>query len=240
MRTRHQQAVQKFYSGLLGWTMEGHAHGTIGRVGDRPVAMIGAGDGWDADRWFCFFATPSIEAELVGLVALGGQAVTQPAHTEGIGRSILIADPQGAHFGLMERDQNRPAATGGAHGTLHWCELDTADPAASLDFYRGLFGYAVDQLEAPTGAAYTRLILDAVPVAGVLEIEDDWPGSIPPRWLAYFAVDDIATTVRDVQALGGTLVLGPLDSTEGHVVIARDPAGGTVCLAESVAGTDGA
>jgi predicted enzyme related to lactoylglutathione lyase len=235
MRAERPDAVCEFYERLLGWTIEARSEGWIGHVGEFPVGMIIAGSGWDAGRWFCFFATGAIEAERYALGRGGGRLLTPALHTPGIGRTALAQDRQGASFGLIEPDGSRALAAPQRHGAHCWSELDTAAPADARGFYCDLFGYAAEELQAPTGAAYTRLLLDGVPVAGILAAEHDWPGTLPPRWLAYFTVADVRAAVRDLAGLGGSLVIGPLDSAHGRVAIARDPGGAAFCIVEPAA-----
>jgi len=223
----------RFYEHLLGWSIAQHADGLVAHAGGAPVAMLAPGRGWDSGRWFCFFAADRLEDERERVERLGGRILTRPRTTTGIGRSLLTEDPQGAFFGLMEPDQQRPAPTRRTPGALCWVELDTGAPSESAGFYAELFDYATDELATPTGGRYLRLLLDGVPVAGILPLEDG-PAAISARWLAYFTVADVRAAVERARAQGGTIVLGPLRSSVGELAIVRDPAGATFCIAAPV------
>lgn len=233
LRTSRAGATGAFYERLLGWTLVDHGDGLVAQVDGRPVAMIAPGSGWDAGRWSCFFAAADLAEEGERLGRLGGRLITAPRTTDGIGRSALAEDPQGAAFGLMEPEPSRQAPPLDAPGSLRWCELDTADPAASRAFYGALFGYEPDETRAPTGAAYTRLLLDGRPVAGLLAMDADWPAAVPPRWLPYFAVADVPAAAARVVELGGAVAVGPLRSRGGELLIGRDPEGVAFGLARA-------
>lgn len=234
LRTPDREAATAFYGKLFGWRLEAAA-------GTTASAAIAALDGLPlglfeelphtSAAWRVCFSCAQLEAELELACGHGGQVESAPREIPGIGRGAHLGDPDGAPFGLIEAAPGVGVGLGARRpGLPCWHELDTSRPERALDFYPALFGYRASATEAPSGAAYSVLSLDGVPAVGVLAIEDTWPETIPPRWLAFFAVEDIERAAARVSELGGRISLGPLDSPNGPLAIVRDPQGAAFCL----------
>ena len=56
-------------------------------------------------------------------------------------------------------------------------------------------------------------------------IGSDMPADLPPHWGVYFAVDDVDTSVALVKALGGSVLMGPIDMQAGRFAVVADPYG---------------
>jgi predicted enzyme related to lactoylglutathione lyase len=52
----------------------------------------------------------------------------------------------------------------------------------------------------------------------------------PPRWLPYFAAEDVAATLARVQELGGRTIAGPFEIGMGKIAIVQDPQGAMFAL----------
>ena len=101
-------------------------------------------------------------------------------------------------------------------GAPCWVDLSTAEPAASLSFYTGLFGWA--SYAAPGGGdvAYTFF-------APAGTAPPDFPGRVvaammpspaagrPAAWNTYVSVTDIDATAGKVTNAGGQVIVPPLD-----------------------------
>jgi uncharacterized protein len=231
LHTPDLAASAAFYAALFEWRFEtteiaGTPCATISQWG-RPFAL--AVQFPVAARWVPDFATEALDADAETVRKLGGRVVSGPYELPGIGSLVEATDPGGAPFGLLHHDPAPPALPA-LPGYPIWHELDSAEAEASLAFYSGLFGYRHKAAKAPTGADYTILELEQGPVAGVLALEDSWPETIPPRWLTFFVAESVATSLARVEELGGKAGLGPLDSPNGEMAIARDPDGAAFCL----------
>jgi uncharacterized protein len=53
---------------------------------------------------------------------------------------------------------------------------------------------------------------------------------IPPQWIIYFVVADIAASIASVLQLGGAVITEPRNSGGGTFSIIRDPAGAVCAL----------
>jgi predicted enzyme related to lactoylglutathione lyase len=109
LATSDVERAKSFYGELLGWHYEDDSSGctTITRYGSRIGIMRELGDGNDvtASRWIAYFGVESVqdtahEAERNGRRILSASAVGP------IGRTALLADPQGATFALLAQTKS--------------------------------------------------------------------------------------------------------------------------------------
>ncbi len=108
-----------------------------------------------------------------------------------------------------------------------WHELMSRDPDGSERFYQSVAGLRVQRLGDEPGA-YRLLLAGDCPIGGLTGPRPDrdvWPSGGPAgHWVGYLASDDVDAAVRRAEALGGSVVLGPLDIPgSGRVAVLRDP-----------------
>jgi predicted enzyme related to lactoylglutathione lyase len=108
-----------------------------------------------------------------------------------------------------------------------WHELMSRDPDSSERFYESVAGLGVRHMGDEPGA-YRFLLAGDRPVGGLTGPRPDsemWPSGGPAgHWVAYFASDDVDAAVGRAEALGGSVLLGPLDIPgTGRVAVLRDP-----------------
>ncbi len=120
---------------------------------------------------------------------------------------------------------------GYAHGIPSWVDLSSRDTAASKAFYRALFGW--DAMDVPTGdqpGSYAMFTRNGKVVAGMGELSADDTTS-PTIWSTYLAVDDLDSTLDDVAAAGGTVIVPAMDVMDtGRMAFITDPTGAAVGL----------
>src|SRR5512140_1932689 len=115
----------------------------------------------------------------------------------------------------------------GAPQAFIWHELMSRDPDSSERFYESVAGLRVQRLgEGPS--AYRLLLAGDRPIGGLTGPRPDsdvWPSGGPAgHWVGYFASDDVDAAVRRAEALGGTVLLGPMNIPgTGRVAVLRDP-----------------
>ena len=91
-----------------------------------------------------------------------------------------------------------------------WYDVMTTDVGASETFYRDVIGWGTQD----TGATppYTLFTVDGRGVAGLMAIpEDALKGGVPPTWMGYIHVDDVADMAARITREGGKLIKGPID-----------------------------
>jgi predicted enzyme related to lactoylglutathione lyase len=141
------------------------------------------------------------------------------------GRMAVLQDPQGAFFMAWEPKDTIGAELVNVPGALCWNELASPDLDASTAFYSQLFGWEIAPFEGSPEPYLTIKNGDANN-GGIREVG---PGE-PPRWLVYFATEDIDAGLAKVEELGGTKIAGPIDIQVAKIGIVQDPQGAVFAL----------
>ena len=111
-----------------------------------------------------------------------------------------------------------------------WYDVMTPDTAAAKAFYADVVGWETQ----PQGPDYTVLSVDGMGVAGLMGIPDDAKG-MPPCWMGYIHVEDVAAKIAEIEKEGGRLLKGPI-TIEGIITFAviADPQGAGFLIAKPV------
>jgi predicted enzyme related to lactoylglutathione lyase len=95
------------------------------------------------------------------------------------------------------------------------------DPQQAADFYGALFGWDAPPGPEEAGGYRVAMVGDAA-VAGIGSQQN--PG--PPVWATYVAVESADATAETVTAMGGQVLLPPMDVlTAGRMAVFLDPVG---------------
>ncbi|WP_416971495.1 VOC family protein [Streptomyces sp. 4F14] len=218
-------AGKRFYGELFGWTFDvpddpGVDHGgSLWAWKDgRPVAALAPkSDGRMPTVWTVYFATPDIRRTAGRIVAVGGQVVMAPFPVGRLGAAALVADPEGAVFGLWQGERHPGFGVRHTPSTFVWAELYARDIDAVNSFYGGLFH------EALFGEG-------ARPDFGRAPVSDVFPAEMPPHFVVHFGVEDCAVAVRAVVRLGGRVQAGPFATSYGIAAVVSDNQGASFAL----------
>lgn len=120
-----------------------------------------------------------------------------------------------------------PEMTKYQEGVPSWADLGTHDLGGAAAFYRGLFGWNLDDQGEEAGH-YTIASKDGKQVAAISPVQSD-PG--PPHWTTYIDVDDADLTTRKIESAGGKVLAGPMDVMEaGRLAVFADPTGAVFAI----------
>ena len=100
-----------------------------------------------------------------------------------------------------------PQFTKHAPGTFSWPELSTTDQKAAVAFYRGLFGWGVD--DQPMGPNDMYSIFQLERIARRRRVHDAArraADGAPPHWNAYVTVENVEAATKRAQELGATVI----------------------------------
>jgi predicted enzyme related to lactoylglutathione lyase len=177
-------------------------------------------------HWLGHVDVASAAAALERAVSLGAKPMMPVTEVPNICRFAVLADPQGAVFGVMELIDPPPEAKPDylALGHIGWHELYAADPDAAFGFYAALFGWmkreAMDM--GPLGT-YQFFGTEAQVLGGMMRKPAQMPVA---AWGYYVNVADIDAAMAATTAGGGRVVHGPIQVPGGRWVInAVDPQG---------------
>ncbi len=115
------------------------------------------------------------------------------------------------------------------HGAFSWNELMTRDVDAAKTFYSNLFGWTLEDMQT-NDMGYTIAKASDKEVAGIMGMPPE-AGDMPPIWGAYVTVDDVEVSAKQVETLGGKILLEPRDIPDvGRFCVICDPQGATLSL----------
>jgi predicted enzyme related to lactoylglutathione lyase len=219
-------AARAFYRALLGWRFTNvdpaNANGAvIGSLGGTPVAVIErAGDG-QPSRWTSYLYVDDIEQTLGRIIAEGGRLV-RPPRAAGGRRVATFTDAAGVVLGLFELGSAQPTVVG-EPGALIWGELITDDVEASAAFYGAVFGWQLSSPEGPVNRRVWRV--GGQRIGGLLPRPEAMAPEVPVYWDTWFGSADPDGAARLAPELGGTVLMGPVDTEHGRISVLTDPSG---------------
>jgi predicted enzyme related to lactoylglutathione lyase len=236
LSTTDQEAAKRFYTELFGWQTEDMPAGdgmtyTMCTLEGKPVAAIAPQPEQQRDAgappaWNSYITVESADETLERAKSLSATMHAPAFDVLEAGRMGVVQDPQGAFFLVWEPRRHIGAALVNGPGLLSWNELATPDMDASAAFYGELFGWTAEPFEG-----------SEIPYMTIKNSEGHVNGGIrgateqePSYWLVYFGADDLEATLSNVEELGGSKVMGPLDIGAGNIAAAQDPQGGVFAL----------
>jgi predicted enzyme related to lactoylglutathione lyase len=175
--------------------------------------------------WLSYIGTPNVDATVRDATALGAQVLKQAEDLPDGGRFAVLADPQGAGFGVFSPPPS-PSPNAPTTFEYSWHELAAADPKAAMAFYAQLFGWTEAGAQDMGGdiGTYYMFGLGGAPLGGVYKKPAVMHG--PPAWLAYSLVSDIKKSVEAIKKAGGAIVSGPMEVPGGDwIAVALDKQG---------------
>ena len=164
-------------------------------------------------------------------------------HKDDDGKSqwAVLLDPNGAAFGIIPvvAAEQAPSSDGASDsatpvGRISWLDLTVSDASATRDFYRQVVEWSMQDVEMKDGdtryADYNMLGEDGNPAAGICHARGVNAG-LPPVWMIYLPVGDLAESLRRVEKEGGKVVKTMRGEDEKFVYAAiQDPVGAYFAL----------
>jgi predicted enzyme related to lactoylglutathione lyase len=193
-------------------------------------------------QWMPHIQVAEVAASVRRALDLGGSVLMQAEDDDGRSQWAVLLDPNGAAFGVIPvvpaeamppADGASSPDAGGAVGRIAWVDLTVPDASETRDFYRQVVEWSVQDVEMEDGseryADYTMLGEDGDPAAGVCHARGVNVG-LPPVWMIYLPVGDLAESLRRVEEEGGEVIkaVEGADGTYVHAAV-QDPVG--ACLA---------
>ncbi|MEV0177454.1 VOC family protein [Streptomyces sp. NPDC050803] len=228
LTSRDLEATEEFYSAVLGWQWR------TGKLGERfrialadgvPVAGIAAVAAmWQmAVAWTPYFAVPSADEAVARVQERGGTAAVGPISFPP-GRAALLADRDGATFGIWEGELESDWETW-RRSSPAFIRLHTRDAFDSAIFYGEVLDWATErpgccEVHYEGGEVVLRSHGDVVAriESGALGAAPD--PTIRPHWQIHFAVGDVAACARAAELHGGSVL-----TKSGEEAVLRDQDG---------------
>lgn len=232
--TTNMSTGSEYYRSLFGWAADemdmGGTPYLMFKAGENSVAGMMPVQGGAPSCWMNYLAVPDIDAAAAKVPSLGGKLLMPVFDIPNIGRAGMVQDPDGGVFALFEgaegggegRDWSAPPAM----HSVCWVEHMAKDPAKVVAFYTDLIGWT----SVPMGPDMTVFKQGEAMVASVRALPPEAAGA-PAHWMTYVLVDDVATSQRKAEALGGVTMKGETEIPGmGKFAIVQDPTGAVFAL----------
>lgn len=237
--TEDVTAAMRFYGEAFGWSFQAFpaprgAGYTLALADGEPVGgMLQRGHEYQqrrGSRWLGMVSVADVGAAVRYAGAHGGKVVVPPRSLSGRGEVALLADPEGAPFGVIRSSSGDPPDYLADDRQWVWIELWAKDPKAMAQFYAGLAGYEVTAVERPDGSSGYLLASGGYTRCAVI------PSPAPntaPAWLPYLRVEDVKAATTRAEHAGARVVVAPNPAVrDGSVALMVDPIGAPLGLAE--------
>lgn len=240
LMARDLQGTQQFYGAVLGWKFRPARLGegwTVAELDGLPVAGIGTltADLAVAVAWTPYFAVDDADVTADRIRERSGTVAVGPVSFPSGGRGALVADRDGAVFGIWAGGVSADWRVG--HGPAPaWLELRTRDAFEAAIFYGEVLEWATGRpgcCEVSYENDQVVLRQAGEPVArldgGITEAAAHAPET-RPRWHVYFRVPDLDEAIEAATAAGGTTLSTVVSSATDRWVTLRDPEGAMFTL----------
>jgi predicted enzyme related to lactoylglutathione lyase len=181
-----------------------------------PIVGLGARSAEYAHlplQWMPHIQVADVAASVERALDLGGSELVHAKDDDGKSQWAVLLDPNGAAFGIIPvaSAEAIPPTDGAAVrvGRISWLDLTVSDASATRDFYRQVVDWSVQDVEMEDAseryADYNMFGDDGNPAAGVCHARGVNLG-LPPIWMIYLPVGDLAESVRRVREEGGKII----------------------------------
>jgi predicted enzyme related to lactoylglutathione lyase len=124
-------------------------------------------------------------------------------------------------------------------GTVTWVDLTVADAPAIRDFYEAVVGWTPREVDMGDYADFEMLPPESASVSAGEPVAAPAPkaaagicharggnAKLPPQWIMYVPVNDLARSLYACERLGGKIV----HRLSAHYVLIQDPVGAVMML----------
>jgi predicted enzyme related to lactoylglutathione lyase len=196
-------------------------------------------------QWMPHIQVADVAASAERALDLGGSELMHGRDDDGKSQWAVLLDPNGAAFGIIPvvpAEAIPPAVSAPSGdaadrmGRISWLDLTVSDASATRDFYQQVVGWSVQDVGMEDSgqhyADYNMLDDGGSPAAGVCHARGVNVG-LPPTWMIYLPVGDLAESLRRVGDEGGTIIKATPGADGEHVcAVIRDPVGACLALVQ--------
>lgn len=206
-----------------------------------PVVGLGAQSPEYADlplQWMPHMQVADVAASAKRALELGGSEFMHAKDDDGTSQWAVLVDPNGAAFGIIPvvPPEAMPSIDDAVSrvGCIAWLDLTVPDASATRDFYQHIVGWSVEDAEMnDEGERYHDYVMnggDGNAAAGICHARGVNFG-LPPVWLIYLPVGDLAESLRRVEDEGGRIIkTTPGKDGECAAAVIQDPVGSYIAL----------
>ena len=239
LATSDAKAAQTFYGELFGWEFKEMP------VPDRPPYIMAFEQGYavtalfsqpedmptssQPPHWQSYINVDQLEQCVELWVQAGGKVLMPPFPVMEYGDMAVVQDPTNAVVNLWQAKSHAGAGIINAVNTYCWSELQTRGADKAVAFYQSVFGWEAEVDEKPPN--YVICKVNGKMHGGIFDMDKaNLPSNIPPNWAVYFNVENLANSMEKVKALGGKVMMDPIEVDPGPFTTIVDPQGATLTL----------
>ena len=221
----------EFYSELFGWTVQDEGNGSEGPVYHRISAdghEIGGFIELQDDvpsHWIGYVTVDDVDNACGRARKLGGKAPVPGQDIPNVGRFAVVFHPGGSYvspFAPHNLEQITPEAET-IPGRLCWNQLMSKDPDSAAKYYEAVFGWTTTVQDMGDGK-YWLFRSGEHAAAGMMAINP--AEEYPDFWMPYVEVHDVRETCKEVEELGGQIMISPSDVPDlATIAVTADPTG---------------
>ena len=237
---------EAFYTGLLGWQFQPIPNTRVPYAAALSSGNLVAGVAQRAipagqhlqSAWLGFFSVSDVNAAVTLAAAQGAKTLAAPHDVPGLGREAVLADPQGAVFGILASSSGDPPDILSPVGTWIWRSLLTTDPTSDAAFYNTVLGFNATPFPSEGAAQHLLLVSGTYARATANSLPGNHP-DMHPHWLNYVRVANAAQSAATATSLGGRVLVPPHpDRHGGMIAVVADPEGAPLGLFEWAEGVE--
>ena len=183
--TSDPERSRDFYGQLFGWTSTEPQEQFGGYFNFSKNGVLVAGGmpkqpGMEMpDTWSVYLATDDAQKTLEAATAHGGQTLMPAMQVADLGTMAMIADAAGAAIGVWQPGLHKGFGVFGETGTPAWFEVYTRDYAATIAFYRDVFGWDTQSVSDTPEFRYTIMQHGEEQLAGIMDASGFLPEGAP-------------------------------------------------------------
>jgi len=215
-------------------------------LNNAGIPIIGVGERLAAYdhlplQWMPHIQVLDVAVSVARAQERGGYELMHHRNERGQSQWAVLHDLNGAAFGIIPAapsdgspktdDASSESAEG--VGRISWLDLTVPDAVGTRDFYEAVVGWSAREFEMEdTGGRYSDYVLssnDGSAVAGVCHARGVNRG-LPPAWMIYLPVGDLAESLRRTAEGGGEVVRSSGSGDDLVYAVIRDPVGAHLAL----------
>jgi len=226
------RAAMDFYGPLFGWSFDDPRPMPAGleggyfaaRLRGELVAGFGQAPALARPTWNTHVRVDDVAQALHSAEQAGGTRLAGPFGAGPDGRLAVVADATGVPFCLWQPGENDGAGLAGEPNSWAMSSLHTTDVGRAQAFYGDMFEW---ELEPVPGAVFSLWRRSGRVVAVVTATDGV---AVPPHWSVNFAVADADSIAEHAVALGGTILMAPMNTPGFRNAVIGDPQGGFIAV----------
>jgi len=204
-----------------------------------PIIGLGQRTPAHADlplQWMPHIQVADVATSVQRAAERGGKLLMHQKDDSGRSQWAVVLDPNGAAFGIIPvippeamPPADGPGGADGPVGCIAWLDLTVPDADATRDFYREVVGWTVHEIPMEDGgeryADYGMAGGDGKAAAGICHARGA-NADLPPVWMIYLTVGDLAESLRRVEEEGGRVLKAVRNEDGSYFYSAvQDPVG---------------